>query len=94
MFDTLPGPMAHAKTGKLRVLAVTGTMRLAVLPPAIAARLNTEVSAILAEVPVQAMFAAWGIQPSGGSAESFGVWIAQESARWRDFVIRNKIEQE
>ena len=120
MFDTLPGPIAHAKAGKLRALAVTGSNRLGVLPevptlaeqglpdvpvkfwwglvgPAelplsIVIRLNTEVAAILAEGPVEATFAAWGIQPAGGSAESFGAWIARESARWRDFAARTKIE--
>lgn len=122
MFDTLPGPIVHARAGKLRVLAVTGTQRLtalpevrtlteqglpdvparfwwglvgpAGLPPATVTRLNTEVAAILAEAPVQATFASWGIQTSGGSADSFGAWIAQESTRWREFAARNKIEQE
>jgi len=121
MFDTLPGPIVHARAGKLRVLAVTGTQRLtalpevrtlteqglpdvparfwwglvgpAGLPPATVTRLNTEVAAILAEAPVQATFASWGIQTSGGSADSFGAWIAQESTRWREFAARNKIEQ-
>jgi tripartite-type tricarboxylate transporter receptor subunit TctC len=119
MFDTLPGPIAHVKAGKLRALAVTGSKRLEVLPevqtlaeqglpdvpvkfwwglvgpaglpPSIVTRLNTEVAAILAEGPVQATFAAWGIHATGGSAESFGAWIAQESARWRDFAARTKI---
>jgi len=122
MFDTLPGPIVHARAGKLRVLAVTGTQRLtalpevrtlteqglpdvparfwwglvgpAGLPPATVTRLNTEVAAILAEAPVQATFASWGIQTSGGSADSFGAWIAQESTRWREFAARNKIEQQ
>ena len=120
MFDTLPGPIAHANAGKLRALAVTGSKRLGVLPevqtlteqgladvpvkfwwglvgpaglpPAIVTRLNSEVAAILAEGPVQATFATWGIQATGGSAESFGATIAQESARWRDFAARTKIE--
>ena len=122
MFDTLPGPIVHARAGKLRVLAVTGTQRLtalpevrtlteqglpdvparfwwglvgpAGLPPATVTRLNTEVAAILAEAPVQATFASWGIQTSGGSADSFGAWIAQESTRWREFAAHNKIEQQ
>ena len=120
MFDTLPGPISHAKAGKLRPLAVTGSKRLGVLPevptlteqglpdvpvtfwwglvgpaelsPSIVIRLNTEVAAILAEGPIQATFAAWGIHPTGGSAESLGAWIARESARWRDFAARTKIE--
>jgi tripartite-type tricarboxylate transporter receptor subunit TctC len=62
------------------------------LPPAVVNRLNTEVAAILAEGPIQATFAAWGIQTSGGSAQSFGAWITQESTRWRDFAARSKIE--
>ena len=62
------------------------------LPRSIVTSLNTEVAAILAEEPLQATFAAWGIQATGGSAESFGAWIAQESARWRDFAGRSKIE--
>jgi tripartite-type tricarboxylate transporter receptor subunit TctC len=64
------------------------------LPPAVVNRLNTEVAAILAEGPIQATFSAWGIQTGGGSAESFGILIASESARWRNFAARNKIELE
>lgn len=32
MFDTLPAPLAHIKSGKLRALGVTGAKRLAALP--------------------------------------------------------------
>ncbi|MEO6409479.1 MAG: tripartite tricarboxylate transporter substrate-binding protein [Burkholderiaceae bacterium] len=32
MFDTLPGPLAHLESGRLRALGVTGTKRLAALP--------------------------------------------------------------
>lgn len=120
MFDTLPGPIAQAKAGKIRILAITGSKRQpalpdvqtleeqglpdvpvkfwwglvgpAGLPPAIVARLNTEVAAILAEAPIRALFESWGIEAIGGSAESFGTKIAQESARWRDFAVRSKIE--
>ena len=68
-----------------------GLVRPAGMPPSIVARLNTEVAAILAEGPVQATFAAWGIRATGGSPEGFGAWIARESARWRDFAARTTI---
>jgi tripartite-type tricarboxylate transporter receptor subunit TctC len=116
MVDNLPSPLAHAKAGRLRVLAVTGPRRLALLPhvptmaeqglpasdagfwwgfvgpagmqPEITMRLNTEIRAILAEQPMQALFAGWGIETTGGSAEAFGRRIAEEFGRWKDVATR------
>jgi tripartite-type tricarboxylate transporter receptor subunit TctC len=114
MFDSMPGPMPHLASGKLRALAVTGPRRMALLPdvptlaelgladlevnswwgfvgPAglprpIVARLNAEIAAALAEPELKATLANWGIEASAGSAEAFGQYIAQESARWKRAV--------
>jgi tripartite-type tricarboxylate transporter receptor subunit TctC len=114
MFESMPGPLPHLASGKLRALAVTGPRRLALLPdvptlaeqglpdldvnswwgfvgPAglprpIVARLNAEIAAALAEPELKAALAKWGIEASAGSAEAFGKYIAQESARWKRAV--------
>lgn len=65
-----------------------GLVAPAGLAPATAMRLNTEVNAILREADTQAVFANWGIEPSGGTSEAFGHLVASESARWKAFVAR------
>lgn len=56
------------------------------LPQPVVARLNTEITAVLAEPDMKATLAKWGIEPSAGSAEAFGQYIAQEAARWKRVV--------
>lgn len=58
------------------------------LPPATVSRLNNELNAVLAEAETQTLFAGWGISTSGGTAQAFAGRIAEELARWRDFVPR------
>jgi tripartite-type tricarboxylate transporter receptor subunit TctC len=56
------------------------------LPKALVARLNAEIGRALADPELQATFAKWNIEPSPGTPEAFGAYIAQESKRWRDAV--------
>lgn len=114
MFDSMPAPMAHFQSGRIRPIAVTGGKRLAALPgvatlaeqgvngidvhfwwgfvgPAglprdIVAKLNAEVARALGDAELKGTFAKWNIEPSPGTPEAFGAYIAQESKRWRDFI--------
>ena len=117
MFESMPGPLPHLASGKLRALAVTGARRLpglpdvptlaeqglydvevnswwgfvgpAGLPRAVVARLNAEIAAVLADPELKATLAKWSIEPHPGSAEAFGAYIAQESARWKQAVLKS-----
>lgn len=62
------------------------------LPRPIVARLNTEFAAALADPETRAIFAKWNIEPSPGTPEAFGAYVAQESARWREFVARSSLK--
>jgi len=58
------------------------------LPKTIGARLNAEITQTLADPELKATLAKWAIEPSPGTPEAFGRYIAQESARWRDLVVK------
>jgi tripartite-type tricarboxylate transporter receptor subunit TctC len=56
------------------------------LPKDIVAKLNAEIARALADPELKATFAKWNIDPSPGSPEAFGAFIAQEAKRWREAV--------
>lgn len=117
MFDSMPAPLPHLESGKIRALAVTGPRRLAGLPDvptlaeqgvadvevnswwgfvgpaglpkAVVARLNAEITAVLADPELNTMFARFSIEPHPGTAEAFAAYIAQESARWKQVVLKS-----
>ncbi|MBL8378369.1 MAG: tripartite tricarboxylate transporter substrate binding protein [Burkholderiales bacterium] len=62
------------------------------LPSAVVARLNTEIGRALADPELKATFAKWDIEPSPGTSDAFGAYIAQESARWRAFVAKSNFK--
>ena len=62
------------------------------LPKAVIARLNAEISRALADPEAKATFAKWDIEPSPGTPEAFGAYIAQESARWKAFVAKSGLK--
>ena len=122
MFDSMPAPLPHIASGRIRALGVTGSKRLPALPdvptlaeqgvagvevhfwwgfvgPAgmpkdIVARLNAEIARSLADPELKATFAKWNIEPSPGTPEAFGAYIAQESKRWREAVAAAGLKPE
>ena len=63
-------------------------------PKAIVARLNTEVSAIVATPEVRALLEANGNEPVTGTPEQLGTLIRNEFATWSELVKRTGIKAE
>jgi len=61
-------------------------------PPPIIARLNAEIAQALADPEIRATFERQNIEPSPGTAEAFGAWIAAERARWAEVVAKANIK--
>ena len=59
-----------------------GVLLPARTPPAIVARLNQTINAILREADVVERFAALGAEPLGNSSAEFGKYIASEVVKW------------
>jgi tripartite-type tricarboxylate transporter receptor subunit TctC len=57
-------------------------------PQAIVARLNAEITQALDDPVIRATFEKQNIDPSPGTAEAFGVWIAAERVRWAQVVAK------
>jgi tripartite-type tricarboxylate transporter receptor subunit TctC len=64
------------------------------LPPAIVARLNREISAIVAEPDVKNAWAAQGIFPQPGTAAALGERIARDLVKWRGVASGLKTKDE
>lgn len=64
------------------------------LPRDIVVKLNAEIGQALADPEMRATFAKWSIEPSPGTPEAFGAYIAQEAKRWRDFVANSGLKFE
>jgi tripartite-type tricarboxylate transporter receptor subunit TctC len=62
------------------------------LPPEIVRRLNAEIASALADPELKATFARLSIEATPGTAEEFGRFIAQEAARWRQFVATSGLK--
>jgi len=56
------------------------------MPRDVVAKLNGEIARALADPELKATFAKWNIEPSPGTPEAFGAYIAQESKRWRETI--------
>src|SRR5690606_2033299 len=56
------------------------------MPADIVARLNAEITKTLADPELKAALAKLGTEPTPGTPEAFGAYIAQEWTRWRDLV--------
>ena len=64
------------------------------LPKAVIVRLNAEIARALVDPEAKATFAKWDIEPSPGTPEAFGTYIAQEAARWKAFVAKSNLKLE
>jgi len=64
------------------------------LPRDIVARLNAEIGRALADPELKATLAKWNIEPTPGTPEAFGAFIAQESKRWREAVTASGMKLE
>jgi tripartite-type tricarboxylate transporter receptor subunit TctC len=61
--------------------------------PAIIARLNREVTAILNDDGVRAAFAKHGVEPEPGSPEALGTRIRDDVAKWREVIVSAGIKE-
>ena len=68
------------------VMAPTGT------PPAVLERLNTELSAVLADPEVKQYLAEQGMVAKGGTPAEFAEHITEETGRWQAVVDEAGIE--
>ncbi len=64
------------------------------ISPAIVARLNREIAAIIAEPDVKSAWAVQGIFPQGSTAEAMGERIARDVAKWRGVASGIKVKDE
>jgi tripartite-type tricarboxylate transporter receptor subunit TctC len=63
-------------------------------PQPVIARLNAEITRALADPEIKATFENQNIDPSPGTPEAFGAWIAAERARWAEIVAKAGIKLE
>jgi tripartite-type tricarboxylate transporter receptor subunit TctC len=61
-------------------------------PPAVIAKLNGDVNALLEQSDVRELLARQDMNPVGGSAERFGEMVRGELARWARVVAAAKIK--
>jgi tripartite-type tricarboxylate transporter receptor subunit TctC len=62
------------------------------MPAEIVARLNAEITNTLADPDLKATLAKLGTEPTPGTPEAFRAYIAQEWARWREFVATSGLK--
>jgi tripartite-type tricarboxylate transporter receptor subunit TctC len=121
-FTSLASAYPQAKAGKVRVLALTGDKRSALLPdvptmteagypeldsgsmtfimapagtpPAIVAKLNADITAVVASPAVTEKFAEQGVEPNTGTPEELGATLRKEVDRWGRVVKAAGIQPE
>jgi tripartite-type tricarboxylate transporter receptor subunit TctC len=59
----------------------------AATPPAIIARLNREVTAVLADAELREAFAKHGVEPEPGSPDALGARIRDDVRKWREVIV-------
>lgn len=95
--DALPGVPSLSETPALATLDVESWMGLlgpAGLDPAIVARLNKEVAAVLADPAVLKQLADGGMKPMQMAPADFGVYLAKERKALASVVAANHIKAE
>lgn len=84
--------IAEAGVPKYEAYSWVGMVAPAKTPPAIVAKLNREIVAILQDRDVNAKLVAQGAIPVGDSPEAFGKYIQAEIAKWGAVVRSAKIK--
>ena len=64
------------------------------MPPAIVARLDREIEAVVADPDVKKAWAVQGIYPQSSSAEALGARIARDVAKWRNVAADIKLKDD
>ena len=64
------------------------------MPKEIVAKLNAEIALALSDPDLRTTFSKWNIEPSPGTPEAFGAYIAQEAKRWREAVAAAGLKPE
>jgi tripartite-type tricarboxylate transporter receptor subunit TctC len=109
-FMTAPALLAHVRSGKVRMLAVSASQRpdslrdvptlaeagfpqveslawnglftAAATPPAVIAKINADVNAVLRDPAVKLQFDLQGLTPVGGTPEAFKRTLDSDAKRW------------
>ena len=71
-----------------------GLLAPAKTPPAVIARLQKELSAVLQSPFVKERYATLGIEPVGNSPEAFGAQVRDDLARWGQVVKAANVKLE
>ena len=90
----LPGVPTLAEAAGIPGLAATVWFGLQVprlTPAATIAALNRAAQDMLAEPATRARLAELGVEPMGGSAADFSLFIARETATWREITTAARI---
>jgi tripartite-type tricarboxylate transporter receptor subunit TctC len=72
--------------GDLEVDTWYGVFAPAGTPPAVVARVNADLNALLRQPEVRDLFAKQGLTPAGGTPQRFGELVQKELARWTRVV--------
>jgi len=86
-FNEMPGPKGYD------MVSWTGIFAPAKTPPAVVARLNQELNAVLQEEGVRAKLAEQGALPGSGTPEAFGKFVQAEYARNQKIVQTANIKE-
>jgi tripartite-type tricarboxylate transporter receptor subunit TctC len=86
--------MAEAGVPGYEVIGWNGIVAVKGTPPAIVARLHTEVAKILRTPEVTQRLAALGAEPVGNTPDEFGAFIKAEMARWGKIIKEKGIRSE
>ena len=70
-----------------------GLVGPAKLPPAITAKLNADINALIAEPAVVEQIHLLGSEPKGGTPDDFKALIAKDIARWTKVIADAGIER-
>lgn len=86
--------LGEAGVPKVVSAASFGVFAPAGTPPAVIAKINSEINSLLALPDVKASIAKMGVDPAGGTPEKLAVLVRDEIKMWSQVVTRAKIVAE